>query len=330
MPEISVIVPVYQVEPYLSRCIESVLRQSISSWELILVDDGSPDSCPAICDSFAEKDKRIHVIHRENGGLSAARNSGLDWVMAHSESQWIFFLDSDDWIHGDCLKILLQAVKTSGAQIGAGSLLRVSRMQEDQPFENPKIEVLKPEQAYVNYYIQCMTACAKLISRELLEEVRFPVGKLHEDCFVTHIPVFHAGKIAILQAPVYYYYFNPQSITRKTWSPKRLEELQAHEVRLSYLQEHGYREAGMKEKQVTGETIYEQIEVLAQLRDSAYRGFLRDLRHRLRKLLKEEKGLIPLNGETFWMYLMAWPGKPVWYVLKSAQVLWHRIRKTDI
>ncbi len=99
MPSVSIIVPVYKVEPYLHRCIDSVLVQTLSDFELVLVDDGSPDNCGKLCDEYAENDVRIHVIHQENGGLSAARNAGLDCVFAISSSQWITSVDSDDWIH---------------------------------------------------------------------------------------------------------------------------------------------------------------------------------------------------------------------------------------
>ena len=97
-PKISVIVPVYNVQQYLHRCVDSILGQTFTDFELILVDDGSPDGCPAICDEYAVKDSRIHVIHQENAGLSAARNTGIDWVLATSDSQWISFVDSDDFI----------------------------------------------------------------------------------------------------------------------------------------------------------------------------------------------------------------------------------------
>ena len=104
MPEISVIVPVYKVETFIHRCVDSILCQSFEDFELILVDDGSPDSCGDICEAYAAKDSRIHVIHQENGGLSAARNTGIDYVMEHSTSKWLAFVDSDDWLHPDFLK----------------------------------------------------------------------------------------------------------------------------------------------------------------------------------------------------------------------------------
>ena len=113
MGRISVIVPVYKVENYLHRCVDSILGQSFADFELILVDDGSPDNCGSICDAYAVKDSRIRVIHQENGGLSAARNAGIDWVFAHSDSQWLTFIDSDDWIHGSFLQILHRCWQSS-------------------------------------------------------------------------------------------------------------------------------------------------------------------------------------------------------------------------
>ena len=109
MPTISVIVPVYKVEPYLNRCVDSILRQTYQDFELILVDDGSPDRCGEICDEYARQDSRVHVIHKENGGLSDARNAGIDWVEANSDSQWLIFADSDDWVHPELLARLLDA-----------------------------------------------------------------------------------------------------------------------------------------------------------------------------------------------------------------------------
>ena len=111
MPDISVIVPVYKVENFIHRCVDSILCQSFQDFELILVDDGSPDSCGIICDAYARQDSRIHVIHQKNGGLSAARNSGIDWVLANSDSHWLSFVDSDDWVHPDFLKAVFTEPK---------------------------------------------------------------------------------------------------------------------------------------------------------------------------------------------------------------------------
>ena len=110
MAQISVIVPVYKVEPYLRRCVDSILAQTFTDFELILVDDGSPDNCGAICEEYEKKDSRVHVIHQENEGLSAARNAGIEWVFANSNSEWLNFVDSDDWVHPQMLERLYHAV----------------------------------------------------------------------------------------------------------------------------------------------------------------------------------------------------------------------------
>ena len=112
MPQISVIVPVYKVEPYLDRCVKSVLNQTFSDFELILVDDGSPDECPRLCDEWATKDNRIQVIHKENGGLSDARNVGFE----ASTGEWITFVDSDDWLDATMYEIMLKHAANCAAQ----------------------------------------------------------------------------------------------------------------------------------------------------------------------------------------------------------------------
>ena len=111
MSNISVIVPVYKVERYIRRCVDSILTQTYPDFEVVLVDDGSPDGCGRICDFYAQNDGRVHVIHQKNGGLSAARNAGIDWVTANSDSRWIAFVDCDDWVHDEFLRKLYSAAE---------------------------------------------------------------------------------------------------------------------------------------------------------------------------------------------------------------------------
>ena len=117
MAEISIIVPVYKVENYLYRCIESIISQTFTDYELILIDDGSPDKCGDICEEYAKKNDRIHVIHQKNGGLSAARNAGIDWSYKYSNSTWITFIDSDDWVSPDYLEALCTAAVSNKKDI---------------------------------------------------------------------------------------------------------------------------------------------------------------------------------------------------------------------
>ncbi len=112
-PLISIIIPVYNVEQYLHRCVDSVLNQTYKNLEIILVNDGSPDNCPFICDEYAKKDKRIIVVHKENGGLSSARNAGLEIV----QGEYISFIDSDDWIHENYIEILYKNLHEKKADI---------------------------------------------------------------------------------------------------------------------------------------------------------------------------------------------------------------------
>ena len=316
MAKISVIVPVYKVEPYIHRCVDSILGQTFTDFELILVDDGSPDNCGVICDEYARKDSRIHVIHQENGGLSAARNAGIDWAFANSDSKWLSFIDSDDWIHRSYLDILVCSAVRFDAGISGCGLFRTEQMVEDSEISDGEFLSMDVQRAYADYYGMCMTACCKLYRKDLFRNVRFPVGKLHEDCYITHIPLFQAEKVAVSESKMYYYYSNPGSITRMKWSEKRLQEIEAHEQRAAWLKEHHYEMAYRKEIEVYVMTIYEQTEVLAKLcaEDKAYLPHFKKLRKKLLAELKNAKalGLYAFEREYLWMYLMAYPALPVW------------------
>lgn len=333
MPQISVIVPVYKVEPYIHRCVDSILNQSYSDFELILVDDGSPDACGAICDDYAEKDSRVHVIHQKNGGLSAARNAGIDWAMANSNSQWLTFVDSDDWIHIDYLNLLLEAAERFQAPISMCDYIRTDRVCADCAAEGAKYCCLESEKAYASAYGMCMTACCKIYRKYLFEDIRFPLGKLHEDAYVTHLLVFGAGKIAVCDVSLYFYFANPGSITRVKWSEKRLEELESHEIRAAWLLEHGYHEAHRREIEVYVMTVYEQAEALAKLslRDSLYRKYLKTVRKKLLCEMKKAKsmGLCLFEREYLWMHLMAYPLLPVWYAGQWLRNIRNNIRISE-
>lgn len=239
MPNISVIVPVYKVEDYLDRCVQSILAQTYKDFELILIDDGSPDNCGAMCDRWAKADSRITVIHQENGGLSAARNAGLDWAFANSTSRWITFIDSDDWIHPEMLRLLLEAAEREQVKV---TICGYEETKGETPQVKP--ETLKPEiwQAgdfYCQRFISATIACAKLYRKDCFRDVRYPVGKLHEDEFVTYRLLFAQEKLVYIPAPLYFYYFNPMSITKNSWSPKRLHAWEAYDQQLRFFEDLG-------------------------------------------------------------------------------------------
>lgn len=207
---ISVIVPVYRTEPYLARCVDSILAQSHRDLELILVDDGSPDNCPALCDAYARRDPRVKVIHRENGGLSAARNTGLD----AAGGAWIAFVDSDDWVEPDFLEYLLLGAKGCGADLAVCAYWREgSARQERLGYDRSAcltarqaLEELLRETRLSNH------AWNKLYCHQLFDGIRFPEGRVYEDVAVTYRLVERASAVAVLPEAKLHYRANPDGI----------------------------------------------------------------------------------------------------------------------
>ena len=241
MPKISVVVPVYKVEAYLDRCVESIVNQSFGDFDLYLVDDGSPDNCGAMCDAWAEKDSRICVIHQQNGGLSAARNSGIRKALAESDSQWITFIDSDDWIHQDTLNWLIQAAEEQNVSV---SVCGFATTTGEDPWEGAAYNVQKwtAEDFYTGKFVNATVAWGKLYRKAAFETLTYPVGKLHEDEFTTYRLLFEAGEIAFVDAPLYAYFVNMSGITKTAWTPRRLHAWEAYEQQIAFFEQRGLTE----------------------------------------------------------------------------------------
>lgn len=247
MPQISVIVPVYKVEKYIDRCVQSILTQSYADFELILVDDGSPDNCPVMCDSWAERDSRIHVIHKENGGLSSARNAGI----AVAEGEYLIFVDSDDVIHPDCLNILITCIQNTGAEIALGGF---TRFQEDSVSEERFVHwagncVTKTNLETLDCFFKdlenlpsLVSACGTLWKRCLFDNVQFPIGRLFEDEFTTYKLYYKASNVAFVDTEVYFYFVNDSGITRNLTIEKRFDEYDAQWERLCYFEKQNLPE----------------------------------------------------------------------------------------
>ena len=245
MIPISIIVPVYNVEKYISRCIESVLCQTFTNFELILVDDGSPDNSVSICEKYMEKDARVSLIHKENGGLSSARNAGID----SAKGEYLLFVDGDDVIHPKTLEILYSNLKDSNAQISIGNFCRFHNDSElsfqtgdeNAQSSNSGIQVL--EKLYDrNDASRYVSACGKLIKRSFFENVRFPVGRLFEDEFTTYLLYYKAKKVLVVEMVLYYYYVNDEGITRNLTLQKYFDEYDAQWERILF-----YKEKDLKE-----------------------------------------------------------------------------------
>ena len=286
MPLISVIVPVYNVEKYIHRCVDSILNQTFTDFELILVDDGSPDRCGAICDEYAAKDSRVVVIHQENGGLSAARNAAIDWVFANSNSQWLTFIDSDDWVHPEYLQCLFDAVTKHNvllAQCGTQDV----RAEDDIVMcpEKPISRLVTPSQLY-RMDRGSVVAMRKLIHRDLMATIRYPLRKIHEDEYVTYRIVFAVDKAAIVEnADFYYYYLRPNSIMRAAYTIKHLDTIQAYENQLSFFQSRKLCDMERFVARNLAENIAYQYRQCQLTEFDNKKKVLNELRHKLARLI---------------------------------------------
>lgn len=242
MSQIGVIVPVYQVEPYLRRCVDSILNQTFRDFVLVLVDDGSPDNCGEICDSYAIQDSRTHVIHQKNAGLSAARNAGIDWAFANTDITWLTFIDSDDWVHPEMLERLMNAALEKEVLVSICGLGETGGEQPVIPPESLTTVYLNPNRFYQENNVNATVACGKLYHRRCFETIRYPVGKIHEDEYVTYRTLYMAPVVAYTPAPLYAYFVNYDGITRKAWSPKRMDAWDAYEEQLVFFEQRGDRE----------------------------------------------------------------------------------------
>lgn len=238
MSLVGIIVPIYKVEKYIHRCVDSVLMQTFDDFELILVDDGSPDNCGAICDEYAKKDNRIHVIHKENGGLSDARNAGIDYVINKSDSQWITFIDSDDWVASDYLEQLLKLCEKYDADIGICRLLRCTEEPErvidiDVDYSATPYDALVYEGGVACY------ACARLYRTSLIADYRFPVRMYMEDFYIIPEIILSAQRIAVTEKTLYYYYINENSILGTLTLKKFKDAWKGYERQLELFRLHG-------------------------------------------------------------------------------------------
>lgn len=242
MPEISVIVPVYKAEDYLHACVDSILSQTVSDFELILVDDGSPDGCGAICDDYAARDSRVRVIHQENQGQAAARNHAF----SIAKGEWVCFVDSDDAVHPQMLERLGQAAAESGAAMSMCRMLEAPEMPEDfsSPVEVSWELLSMAEESLVALFdaedYPGWVACAKLIRRELVQSHPFCPGRVYEDNEAVCHWIYGAKTVASIPHSLYFYRTNPGSTTQSRFSMKKLDYLWALEGIIRFYSSIGY------------------------------------------------------------------------------------------
>lgn len=207
---VSIIVPIYKVEQYLRECINSILNQTYADFEVILVDDGSPDNCPHICEEYAKRDSRVIVIHKKNGGLSSARNAGLDYVFKNSNCKYISFIDGDDFVSVDYLEKLVCAI--DGCDM---SICYYFRYTKDKCVKIVGGKHCVDSKQY--WYLSLPEASGivmwnKLFKKDLFSNIRFKEGTIIEDEFIRHYLICQCDKINIIDKVLYYYRWNPTSI----------------------------------------------------------------------------------------------------------------------
>ncbi len=233
MSLISVIVPVYMVEPYLDRCVQSIINQTYTDLEIILVDDGSEDNCPSMCDHWAQIDNRVKVIHKKNGGLSDARNAG----MAIAKGEYIAFIDSDDWVDKSFIYYLYEGIQNTGADLAACDVCEAKSEESIlEIIEEPKIT--KHSSFDAIYDLTKGTrfravAWNKLYKSSILNSESYPLKRFHEDEFLTYRIYDKCKVLAYVDAPLYYYYQRGGSIM-STRSDKHIDILEAYLERQSF------------------------------------------------------------------------------------------------
>lgn len=258
---ISVIVPVYNVEKYLRRCIDSIVNQSYTNLDIILVDDGSTDKSGLICDEYEKADSRITVIHKENGGLSDARNTGIE----ESNGIYLCFIDSDDYIMPDMINKLYNALTINNADISLCNFLYVDENEDEIRYRNEDLpiqdEVLNKSDVMnkmaIEKYWYYIIACNKLYKKELFLQIRFPYGKQHEDEFVAHLIFDKCERIACIKEPLYNYVQRDNSIMGRSINIKRLDAAEAFLNRAEFAVKKGYKKPAQASVSMAAGTIGE-------------------------------------------------------------------------
>lgn len=231
MNGISVIVPVYKSEKYLDRCVQSILNQTYQDFELILVDDGSPDNSPLLCDKWAENDSRVYVIHKENGGASSARNAGLKIA----KGNWIAFADSDDWLDRTALKTLYDLANQYNVPMAIGGMRVVQEYTDAQTVAKQETVVLSRADLMSRFFRlngepDTHSVCATLIRRDILEAYHFIEGKMNEDVEACYYLARKCEGAVYTNKPVYFYFKNVEGVTNSGFSKKKLDLLDVWDI----------------------------------------------------------------------------------------------------
>lgn len=290
MYKVSCIVPIYNVENYVDKCIRSLIAQAYSLMEIILVDDGSTDSSGKICDQYAEKDSRIIVIHKKNGGLSSARNAGLDIA----QGEYILFVDGDDCLAPNTIEYLVDLQKKSGYRLD----LIQFRYKEIMKDEEITLDGLRDEEIqfctdkkemFENLYTiggMAASACTKMYYKRLFENLRFKEGIIHEDEYMITDILDRAENCLYVNQELYYYIMRPGSIVKSSFTQKKMEVFIAIQYRKDYLKRVGYQSLLDKENVRCFMTL---MNMYCDARKNNYYKECKIIENKLKELLDETR-----------------------------------------
>lgn len=238
MAQISVMMAAYNTEAYIRRALDSILSQTFQDFDVIVVDDGSQDATGAIAEAYAQRDDRIHVLHQENAGTCITRNVCLDWTSQNSDSQWVIFVDSDDWLHPEMLERMWKAAQDFSVGICVCGYKETTGDDPVVRAEDCRPQTWKTMDFYQKNYVNAIMACCKLYRKSCYAGIRHPEGRFHfDDEFVTYRVLYREENMVFLPAPLYAYYVNDNGLTKQVWNPSFLDAWVAYEEQIAFFKE---------------------------------------------------------------------------------------------
>ena len=268
---ISIIVPVYNVEQYLETCVDSIINQKYKNLEIILVDDGATDSSGKLCDELAKIDNRIKVYHKENGGLSDARNYGVE----RATGDYIGFVDSDDYIDSEMYEELYEAIKKENVDVVECNL-KIIYPDRVELFTEQKYYNVYTKQEYLEEYLKIEkifgSACVRLIKSDIAKKLKFPVGKLYEDTYYAYDLIEKVDRYVIMNNPYYNYLMRENSITNTKFNPRIFDLIEIVEKfrKTTYENYPGLKEAADCRKMYAYFSVLNSILLEENYRDNEY------------------------------------------------------------
>lgn len=276
---ISIIVPVYKVEPYLDKCVRSIVEQTYADLEIILVDDGSPDNCPAMCDAWAEKDSRIKVIHKKNGGLSDARNAGTE----AASGEYILFVDSDDWIAPEMCGFMLARMNETNSDIVSCDAVRVwddstpqrKMMRDNEPHVLDRTEAMR---ALIQSTCLIMTVWNKLYKAQIVKKIPFEKGKIHEDEIWSWQAIGAATRVATVSEAFYYYRQRADGIMGDGYTGFPMIVIRAKQQRHDYIVKEIPALSDIDSENLLNTCFYQGVQVINHEKRDRRRDFIKQLK----------------------------------------------------